>query len=358
MASESRGFEIGGYAIGADEPLFVIAEIGLNHDGSVDRAVALVDAAAAAGASAVKLQTVDAGALVSPTAPAPAHVDAGSMVEFFAQFELDEAAHRAVASRAREYGLAVLATPLSEAAVDMLDRVGIDAFKIASGDLTWPGLIVRAARTGKPVLMSTGMSDLHEVARAVAWARDGGATSIALLHAISAYPTPPGHENLRAIDTLARAFDVPVGYSDHGADGFALPLAVAMGACLYERHLMLHANDPVVDRAVSSTPSALAELVCAAARTRAALGTGEKACAQAERPNRLPSRRALHATRPLSAGHLVQPGDLIALRPGVGLAPDREADLIGRRLSRDIPAGAPFLEGDLIVGSREAVRVA
>lgn len=358
MSCEGRGFEIGHHRIGPTERLFVIAEIGLNHGGSVDRALTLVDAAAAAGASAVKLQTVDARALVSPNAPAPAHIEAGSMVEFFAQFELDEAAHRTLVARARAHGLAVLATPLSEAAVDLLERTGVDAFKIASGDLTWPGLITRAARTGRPLVISTGMSDLHEVSRAMTWAREGGATDIALLHAVSAYPTPGGNENLRAIGTLAHAFDVPVGFSDHGPDGFSLPVAVAMGACLYERHLMLHADDVVVDAAVSSTPTSLAALVRAAARTQAALGTGKKTCARAERPNRIPSRRALYAAHPLRAGHRVQRSDIIALRPGVGLAPDREDDLIGRRLPRDVPAGAPFLEGDVIVSHREAVRVA
>ncbi|MDH4064137.1 MAG: N-acetylneuraminate synthase family protein [Acidobacteriota bacterium] len=358
MSFEGRSFEIGRHAIGAAERLFVIAEIGLNHGGSLDRALTLVDAAAAAGASAVKLQTVEASALVSTQAPPPAHVEADSMVEFFSQFELDEAAHRAIAERAREHGLAVLATPLSETSVDMLDRIGVDAFKIASGDLTWPRLITRAAQTRRPIVISTGMSELHEVARAMSWAREGGASGVALLHAVSAYPTPPGSENLRALGTLTRTFGVPVGLSDHGADGFSLPLAVALGAVLYERHLMLHAGDQVVDAPVSSTPTGLAALVRAADRARGALGTGQKTCARAELPNRIPSRRALYATRPLPAGHRVEAGDIIALRPGIGLAADRELDLIGRQLPRDIAAGAPFLEGDVLVGHREAARVA
>jgi sialic acid synthase SpsE len=357
MSGNGRQLKIGAHAIGGDT-LFVIAEIGLNHDGSVDRALTLVDAAAAAGASAIKLQTVDAAGLVSNNAPAPVHVKAGSMREFFAQFELGEAAHRAVVARARAHGLAVIATPLSEAAVDLLERVGIDAYKIASGDITWPGLIARAAGTGRPVIMSTGMSDLHEVSRALTWAREAGASGVALLHAVSAYPTPTGSENLRAISTLAATFNVPVGLSDHGADGFALPLAIALGASIYERHVMMHADDPVVDREVSSTPCALAALVQTAARTYAALGNGRKTCARAERPNRIPSRRALYATRALAAGHRVMARDIVALRPGVGLPPDRELDLIGRILSRDVPDGSPFLEGDIVAGNREAARVA
>ena len=358
MLAERRSFGIGQHRVGGASPMFVIAEIGLNHGGSLDRALTLVDAAAGAGASAIKLQTLEAAALVVPGAPAPAHVDAASMVDFFARFELDEEAHHAIAERARAHGLAVMATPLSVAAVDMLERVGVDAYKIASGDITWPGLITRCARTGRPLVISTGMADLHEVAQALAWARAGGASDVALLHTVSAYPTPAGSENLRAIATLDDTFGVPVGLSDHSADGSPMPVAVTLGASIYERHLILHAGDPAIDAPVSSTPSGLRALVEIAARTRAALGTGQKVCQKAERPNRVPSRRALYATRALPAGHVVQPDDLIALRPGIGLAADREDDLIGRRLPRAIAAGAPFLEGDLIVSCYEAARVA
>lgn len=280
------------------------------------------------------------------------------MVDFFAQFELDEDAHHAVAERARRHGLAVMATPLSLASVDMLERVGVDAYKIASGDLTWPGLIRRCAQTGRPMVMSTGMADLHEVALALAWARTGGAPAVALLHTVSAYPTPAGSENLRAIATLQDIFGVPVGLSDHSPGGSPMPIAIALGASLYERHIMLHAGDDAIDAPVSSTPSSLRTLVETAARTHAALGTGEKVCQKAERANRVPSRRALYATRALPAGHRVQPGDVIALRPGIGLAADREEDLIGRQLPRAVAAGAPFLEGDLIVSCYEAARVA
>jgi sialic acid synthase SpsE len=358
MQAERRSFDIGRQRIGDASPMFVIAEIGLNHGGSVDRALTLVDAAAGAGASAIKLQTLEAAALVVPNAPPPAHVEARSMVDFFARFELDEDAHRAIVARAREHGLAVMATPLSLSAVDMLERVGIDAYKIASGDLTWPGLITRCAATGRPLVISTGMADLHEVDRALTWAQTGGAAGVALLHAVSAYPTPAGSENLRAITTLQETFGVPVGLSDHSPDGAPMPVAVTLGASVYERHLMLHAGDPAIDAPVSSTPSGLRALIETAAWTRAALGTGDKVCQRAERPNRLPSRRALYATRALPAGHVVGPDDVVALRPGIGLAADREDDLIGRRLPRAVAAGSPFLEGDLIVSYYEAARVA
>src|SRR5262245_361300 len=244
--------KIGNRTVGEGEPVFVIVEIGLNHDGSVGRALGLVEAAASAGASAIKLQTLIASELVGPDAPAPAHVAVGSMTEFFRRFELDEAAHRKIVGRARERGLAVMATPLSERAVDTLDRVGIDAFKIASGDITWEGLIKKAARTGRPLVISTGMAELDDVRRAVGWANAAGSTGVALMHCVSAYPVPRGSDNLRAIATLASAFGLPTGLSDHSPDGFALPLAVALGATLYERHLMLDAGDGSIDADVSS----------------------------------------------------------------------------------------------------------
>jgi sialic acid synthase SpsE len=337
---------IGNRTIGAGEPVFVIAEIGLNHDGSVGRALALVEAAAAAGASAVKLQTLIARELVGPDAPAPAHVAARSMADFFGRFELDEAAHARIVSRARDRGLAVMATPLSERAIDVLERAGIDAFKIASGDITWEGLIKKAARSGKPLVLSTGMADLDEAGRAVEWARSAGATNVALMHCVSAYPVPPGSDNLRAIATLAAAFGLPTGLSDHGPDGFALPLAVALGASLYERHIMLDAGDGSIDADVSSTPSQLADMIRSAERARASLGTGEKICLPAERVNRVASRRSLCAARPLGAGTIIRDSDVIALRPGVGLSPDRQHELVGSRLLRDLAAGTAFVEAD------------
>jgi N-acetylneuraminate synthase len=240
-----------------------------------------------------------------------------------------------------------MATPLSEPAVDMLDALGVDALKVASGDLTWDQLVRRCALTGRPLVLSTGMASMPEVAHAVAVARIGGASALALLHCVSAYPVPAGSENLRAIESLARAFSVPVGLSDHGADAFALPMAVAMGASLYERHIMLAAADGSVDASVSSDPDAFAAVVGAAGRAAAALGTGEKCCSPAEAPNRRASRRALYAVRSLAVGHLVTSADVVALRPEVGLPAGRLSDLIGARLARSLDAGAPFLESDL-----------
>jgi len=331
---------IAGRRVGGGPP-FVIAEIGLNHGGSPERALALVDAAAAAGADAIKLQTIVASDLVAPSCPAPAHVQAGSLVDFFRQFELDEAAHARVFARARARGLVVMSTPFSLDAVGMLDGLAVDAFKIASGDLTWDALIARAAATGKPLVISTGMASLREVRHAVSVARRGGATEIALLHCVSAYPVPAGSENLRAIATLAGVCDVPVGLSDHGPDTFALPIAVALGASLYERHLVHDGDADAIDRAVSSTPAELAAAIQAGRRAWAALGSGRKECLPAEAVNVTASRRSLCAARALPAGAVLRASDLVALRPATGMAPVRLASLVGRRLREAVAPGQP-----------------
>jgi N,N'-diacetyllegionaminate synthase len=344
-------FEIAGRRIGVGEPLFVIAEIGLNHDGSVDRALTLVDEAAKAGADAIKLQSLYADKLVAAHCPAPLHVRAQSLRELFAHFELDEAAHAQVARRARKQGLVFMSTPFDEAAVDMLERLGCEAFKIASGDLTHLPLIERVARTGKPMIMSTGMSTLQEVREAVDCARAAGARTIALLHCVSAYPTPQDQQNLAAIRTLADTFGLPVGLSDHSSgsreSAVTIATAVALGARLYERHIKSEKDGHAIDEAVSSSARQFAAAIAAAEMTRRALGHGRREPQPAERGNVEASRRALYATRDLQPGDFIGPADVIALRPATGLAPKHRAALIGLRVQRDIAAGEPFTTVDL-----------
>lgn len=337
-------FAIAGRPVGPGHPLFVIAEIGLNHGGSPDRALALVDAVADAGASAVKLQTLFADDLVAAGCPAPAHVASASLRDFFRAFELDEAAHRAIARRTRERGLAFMATPFSLDAVALLARVGVDALKIASGDLTWDALVACAARVGVPLVASTGMATLDEAAHALAVARQAGGHRAAVLHCVSSYPVPRGSENLGAIATLRDALAVPVGLSDHGDDDFAVPLAVALGASVYERHVVLAHGDGSIDDAVSSTPRELARIVEVAARTRAALGDGIKRCQPVEAVNVIPSRRGLYAARRLDPGHVIVDTDLVALRPSHAMGAGRLGEVVGRRLARPLAAGAPLDE--------------
>ncbi len=339
--------EIGDRRIGTDVPLFVIAELGLNHGGSPERALELVERAAQAGASAVKLQTLRADRLVAADCPAPAHLSVASLREVFEALELDEDAHRRVSERAHQLGLAFISTPFYLEAVPLLESVGCDAYKIASGDLTNVALIERAARTGKPLILSTGMSELPEVGRALARAERAGASFVGLLHCVSAYPVPSGQENLRAISRMAQAFGVPVGLSDHATCRGSVAAAVALGASIYERHFVAGTGGREIDAAVSSGPDELEEIVTIAERVRLALGNGVKTCGPAEAANRIASRRGLYATRRLMPGERIRESDVVALRPARGIDASRWFDLIGQVVEREISAGAVFEPGDL-----------
>jgi sialic acid synthase SpsE len=335
-------FVVAGRRVGEGHPLFVIAEIGLNHGGDPERALALVDAAAASGASAVKLQTLDATLLVAPSCPAPMHVQASSLADFFGRFELDEDAHRRVASRAHSLGLAFISTPFYEDAVGLLCDAGCDALKIASGDITHFRLIEIAARSGRPLILSTGMSALDEIRSAIQCAREAGARDLAVLHCVSAYPTPSASANLGAIATLARALEVPVGLSDHGTDPLAAALTVALGGAIYERHFVERFDADAVDRAVSSSPEELADSIRLAGRAALLLGDGIKHCLDAERGNLEASRRGVYAARDLACGDALDGRDLVMLRPAAGISAHRWRDVVGRRLRADVPAGAPI----------------
>jgi N,N'-diacetyllegionaminate synthase len=260
--------EIAGRAIGAGAPMFVIAELGLNHGGAVQQALRLVDGASTARAHAIKLQVFEASRLVAGDAPGPSHLRDRSLRALFRDLELDLDACAAVITHARTLGLAVLATAFDEGMVAALDRLDVDAFKIASGDLTHVALIEAAARTRRPLVVSTGMSSEAEVAAAVDWAAGAGAhtvagslpPTVALLHCVSAYPTPVEQQNLAAIRTLSQRFGLPVGLSDHGMGREAALLTHALGGTLYERHLWLPGTE-AIDQAVSSTPDELGAIV-------------------------------------------------------------------------------------------------
>ncbi len=337
-----------GRIVGPGEPLYVIAEAGLNHGGSVDRALALVDAAAGAGASAVKIQSLSAPELVAPQCPPPAHVATASLQSFFARFELDADAHAAIVARARRHALTVISTPLSETLLPMLERAGVDAYKVASGDLTNDRLLMAIARTRKPVLLSTGMAAMPEIVRAVRLVRSAGGTVAAVLHCVSAYPVPVASQNLRALVTLARHLDAPVGLSDHAADAStSAVMAVALGALVYERHLMLEGDVAAVDAAVSSTPAGLKALVRLCAEASLRLGTGLKVCQPAEAVNRVASRRGVYVRTALPAGHVLQAGDLVALRPETSVPAAELPELPGQTLTRALEAGEPLTRADL-----------
>ena len=319
-------------------PCFVIAEAGVNHNGNLDLALALVDAAHAAGADAVKFQTFVAESLISPLADKAEYQKrdrAGeSQLEMVKRLELPLEAFRTIQNHARERGVMFLSTPFDEASADWLVAADVPALKIGSGDLTNLPFLRKLARTGRPLILSTGMSTLEEVAAAVSAARESGPAPLVLLHCVSNYPADPADANLRAMATLAAMFDVPVGFSDH-TDGIDTALAaVALGACVLEKHLTLDRSLPGPDHAASLAPDEFVRLVVGVRTVERALGDGVKRPRASEAGTAAVARRSLVLTRDVPAGTVLD-ADLIAIRrPGTGIAPADYDAVVGRTLKQ------------------------
>jgi N-acetylneuraminate synthase/N,N'-diacetyllegionaminate synthase len=334
---------------------FVIAEAGVNHNGDPAMAIALADAALAAGADAVKFQTFRAEDVVSALAPAAdyqrTNTGATSQFEMLKGLELDEAAHRAVAQHCARIGIEFFSTPFSLAAVDLLAGLGVRRIKLPSGEITHRQLVQKAAATRLPLLLSTGMSTLEEVRVAVGWVEEAWASSgrpsagpeLVLLHCTSAYPAPAEALNLRAVDTLAAAFPArPVGYSDHSQGTEAALAAVALGATVIEKHLTLDKALPGPDHRASADPAEFAAMVRALRQLEPMLGDGVKRPHPVEANTRDVARRSVVSTRALPAGHVLALADLALRRPGTGIAPDQLELLPGRRLREAIGSDVPL----------------
>jgi N,N'-diacetyllegionaminate synthase len=332
-------------------PVFVIAEAGVNHNGQVALALQLADAAKAAGADAVKFQTFRAEDVVTPSAATAdyqrTNTGATSQFDMIKALELDEAGHRAVAAHCRSIGIEFFSTPFSESAVDLLVRLGVRRLKIPSGEITNKPLLQHAAATGLPLLMSSGMATLDEVQRAVQWLREarraGGhgefdASTLWLFHCTSAYPAPPEALNLRAMQTMAEATGLPVGYSDHSVGVEAALAAVALGARVIEKHLTLDKALPGPDHRASADPVEFAAMVRGIRLVEAMRGDGIKRPTPAEANTRDVARRSVVLTVARPRGHVLTASELALRRPGTGIAPEHLGELVGRRLSVDLPA--------------------
>lgn len=326
---------------------FVIAEAGVNHNGDVALGKKLIDAAKDAGADAVKFQTFRAETLVSKGAPKAEYqkkTDPGSasQLEMIKRLELDEAAHRQLHEHAGRLGIAFLSTPFDEDSVDLLVDLDVGLLKIGSGELTNKPLLEHAARSGKPIILSTGMSTLQEVSEAVGWIQALSKAPLTLLHCLSEYPAPAEQVNLRAMDTLSSAFGLPVGYSDHTLGFDVAVAAVARGACVIEKHLTLDRTLPGPDHAASLEPAEFKAMTAAIRRVESALGNGVKAPAPCEQGTRFAARRGAVAARDLRAGHVLRREDIALKRPAAGVAPSQAESLIGRKIARAVSADEPL----------------
>lgn len=342
---------IGDRIIGPDTPPYVIAELSANHLGEIDRAFKIMEAAAEAGADAVKLQTYTPDTMTIDH-DSDDFLIKGGLWDGYRLYDLYKSAytpwewHDQLFAKGRELGIQVFSSPFDETAVDLLTDLDAPAFKIASFELIDIPLIERVAATGKPLIMSTGMANIDEIEEAVAAARGAGCKELALLHCVSGYPTPLDESNLRTITDLAERFDVVIGLSDHTLEPIAPMVAVALGACIIEKHFTLNRADGGADAVFSLEPEELRELCqsCKAAWT--AMGSAGYSRKSSEENNIL-FRRSIYAVADIKAGDLLTNENIRSIRPGYGLPPKHFPKIIGTHATQPIPRGTP-IQWDLL----------
>jgi N-acetylneuraminate synthase len=317
--------------------VYIIAEAGVNHNGSLDLAFKLIEAAKDCGADAVKFQSFRADLLATRSAHKAAYQErttqkSESQFDMLKRLELDAEAHQKLIAHCKQTGIEFLSSPFDEASADLLDTFGIASFKVPSGEITNLPFLEHIGRKRRPVILSTGMSTLGDVEDAVRVLRSAGVSQLTLLHCVTEYPAPYAEVNLRAMNTLKCAFNLPVGYSDH-TPGIDISIAAAaLGAEVIEKHLTLDRSLPGPDHAASLEPAELKEMIASIRRVEQALGTGIKAPTACEIPNISVARKSVVAARTLPAGHQLTAKDLTIKRPGNGLAPKLLPELVGRTL--------------------------
>ncbi len=348
-----KDISIGKRLLGSRQPPFVIAEMSGNHNRSLDRAMEIVEAAAGAGAHAVKLQTYTADTMTLALAEGEFRIDSPeslwkgmSLHELYRQACTPWEWHEPIFRRCRELGLECFSTPFDESAVDFLETLNVPCYKIASFENTDIPLIRKAAATGKPMIMSCGMASAAELDESIRAAKSGGCTDIVLLKCTSAYPAPPEDANLLTIPHMRELFDVQVGLSDHTPGTGVAVAAVALGATVIEKHLTIRRSDGGVDSGFSLEPEEMKALVEETGRAWRALGRIWYGPTEKEKPS-LRFRRSLYVVRDMKAGDPFTRENMRAIRPGLGLPPKYHDVFLGKKASRDIKKGTP-VSWDLI----------
>jgi len=345
--------KVGNRLIGPGQPCFIVAEAGVNHNGDINLAHRLVDAAAKAGADAVKFQTYSPESVIARNAPKPAYQHQTTPTDE-SQFEMAEKLalsyqdFRGIKSLADELGIVFLSTPIAPEDVDFLVALGTPALKVASMDIVNYPMLDYIGRQKVPVIASTGMATLGEVESAIDMLRQAGCSEIVLLHCVTNYPARDDEANLRVMDTLAQAFQVPVGFSDH-TTGTAVPVAaVARGACMIEKHFTLDRGLPGPDHTSSLEPPAFKTMVDDIRAVESALGSPVKIPLPVEIENRRVMRRSVVASVDLPAGTVLKREHLALKRPGDGLGASFIQFLVGRQLVRFVPRDDKLSLDDLI----------
>lgn len=336
------------------EPVLIIAEAGVNHNGDLDMARRLIDVAAGAGADVVKFQTFRSDLIIAANAPKAAYQERNtgrseSQLDMVRKLELSASDHEMLRSHADRKGIRFLSTPFDQESIGLLKGMGITLGKIPSGEVTNLPYLQAMARAFPDLILSTGMCTLDEVRQAIDVLEQVGALRdhITLLHCNTEYPTPMRDVHLKAMRTLADTFGTRVGYSDHTL-GIEVPIAaVALGAVIIEKHITLDRTLPGPDHRASLEPAELTAMVKAIRNIEQALGSGTKEPSRSELPNRLIARKSIHLRHALGAGRTIGVDDLIMLRPGDGISPMRIGDIVGRKTNKDLPEGHKLREEDL-----------
>jgi sialic acid synthase SpsE len=355
VTSPTKILNVAGRSIGPGKPTFVIAEIGVNHDGNLNKAVELVKMAAACGADAVKLQVFRASTLMHPSSVMAKYqkdrcaID--NPIEMLRRYEMSREDLRAIVKAIVDAKLIPIATPFSPSDIDTIASLRLGAIKIASPDLVNHPLLHEVVQLGKPMLISTGGATLEEVRRTTQW-MDEASAQYALLHCVSSYPVPPGDAQLCWIGELDRAFDVPVGYSDHTTNPVAGAMAVSAGAVIVEKHLTYDHAAKGPDHEASADPHQFERYVRLIREADAMRGTPGKCVLACEQDVRRVSRQSLVLRRAIRAGETIQPGDLTVQRPGTGIPAALWSQTIGRRAAIAIPPGT-MLQPDMLEESAD-----
>lgn len=337
---------INGRKIGPDYPPYIIAELSANHNGDINRAFAIMEEAKKAGADAIKLQTYTADTITLECDSEEFQIHGGlwdgkNLYQLYKEAQMPWEWHQPLFEKAKELGITIFSSPFDFTAVDLLEDLDAPAYKIASFELIDLPLIKRVAQTGKPMIMSTGMANAEEIAEAIATAQSNGCQELVVLHCVSGYPAPADQYNLRTITDMAERFDVLSGLSDHTIDNATAVAAVALGACLIEKHVTMDRNGGGADDSFSLEPHELAALCKDAKTAWSALGTVNYTRTEAEKGN-VKFRRSLYVVQDIKAGEKITKHNVRSIRPGFGLQPKYLEQVLGQTVKIDVFKGTPL----------------
>jgi N-acetylneuraminate synthase len=341
-------------AIGPNHPPYIIAELSANHNGSLVRALQIIEAAHRCGSDAIKLQTYTPSTITLNCDRDDFRIQGGlwdgrTLYELYEEAHMPWEWHATLFEHARKLGITIFSTPFDDTAVDLLEDLNAPAYKIASFEAVDLELIKYVASTGKPMIISTGMADADEIQEAIDAARVGGCYELAILHCVSGYPAPPRDYNLRTLPDMIERFGLVTGLSDHTLDNTTAITSIALGASIIEKHFTLDRSGGGPDDSFSLEPLELAELCMGAKTAWESLGCVDYGRKSSEQRS-VKFRRSLYFIKDLKAGEVVTADSVRSVRPGFGLAPKHLGSVLGRRLKNDVAANTPVSYDSLVVG--------